>query len=217
MFIKHRIKETKTAAEREVSLRDVEPKKSYYLLDKVLLQIFEPKEQKQEREMVRQAANNQEKELKLNLETCKIQLLHLENQKKELQTKYGNQIEIAPVFTPKEIAALDKRKYQTTDKLEAEQLSKIITEAEKRNSVERIQDLLLNAESRLETILPNISNEMEPNNSPSNQINSTRQPNHESQEITNQNSAEKNIQLTSHQTKTIEPEKPILRDKGRNR
>lgn len=217
MFIKHRINDTKTGAEREVSLRDVEPKKSYYLLDKILLQIFEPKEQKQERVLVRHAANNQEKELKLNLETCKIQLLHLENQKKELQTKYGSQIEIAPVFTPKEIATLDKRKYQTTDKLEAEQLSKIITEAEKRKRVERIQDLLNNASKGLETILPNISIEIEPNNSPGNQLNSIRQPNHESQEITNQNSAEKNIQPKSHQTKTIEPEKSILRDKGRNR
>lgn len=217
MFIKHRLKDAETGAEREVSLQDVEPKKPYHLLDRILLQVFESKEQKHERELVRQAANTKEKILMMDLQNNKARLSRLESQKNEFQTKYGSKSEAAPVFTPKEIAALEARKYQTTDKQEAEQLAKIISEAEKNNRVERIQDLLNKAAKELETLSPQLLNEPESKNSPFNQNNPLRQTIIETQEIASQNSAEKNIQPTSNQVKSIEHEKTMVKEKGRSR
>ncbi len=217
MFIKHRVKDAETGAEQMVSLRDVDAKKPYHLLDRILLQVFEAKEQKHERELVRQAANNKEKELTMDLESSKARLSRFENQKNELQVKYSSKIETAPVFTPKEIAALESRKYQTKDKQEAEHLARIITEAEKNNRVERVQDLLNNTAKELESLSPHLSNEREPENSPYNQKNPLRQATIENREIASQHSVEKNIQPTSIQSKTIENEKTIGKEKGRSR
>lgn len=217
MFIKHRLKDAETGAEREVSLQDVEPKKPYHLLDRILLQVFESKEQKHERELVRQAANNKEKILVMDLQNNKARLSRLESQKNEFQTKTGSKSEAAPVFTPKEIAALEARKYQTTDKQEAEQLARIISEAEKNNRVGRIQDLLNNAAKELETLSPQLLNEPEPKNSPFNQNNPLRQAAIETQEIVRQDSADKNIQPTSNQVKSIQYEKTTVKEKGRSR
>ncbi|HRH41586.1 MAG TPA: hypothetical protein PKY82_08085 [Pyrinomonadaceae bacterium] len=217
MFIKHRLKDAETGAEREVSWRDVEPKKPYHLLDKILLQIFESKEQKHERELVRQAAKNQEKALMMDLQNNKARLSRLESQINEFQKKTGSKSEAAPVFTPKEIAALEARKYQTTDKQEAEQLARIISEAEQNNRVGRIQDLLNKAAKELETLSPQLLNEPEPKNSPFNQNNPLRQTTIETQEIASQNSLEKNIQPTSNQVKSIEHEKTMVKEKERSR
>ncbi len=220
MFIKHSIKDTKTGAERELSLQDVAPKKHYYLLDKIIQKALETKEEKQERDLVRQAADIKEKELKLDLAACQTLLSRLENQKNSIQTKYELGKEISPVFTPKEIAALDARKYQTTDKREADQLAKIIIEAEKKTSVARIQDLLNNTAKELETLLPNLSKKLESENSPLIQKNAVRQLDDKTQEIGSQNiSAENNIQPAQNYVKTeiIEREKTSFKEKGRSR
>ncbi|MEP6904362.1 MAG: hypothetical protein ABJA66_21775, partial [Actinomycetota bacterium] len=220
MFIKHCIKDTDTDAERELSLRDVEPKKQYYLLDRIIQRTLETKELKQEREMVHQAAKIKEKEMMLDLAGFQTLLSSLENQKNLMQEKYGVGNEITPVFTPKEIAALDARKYQTMDKKEAEQLASIITEAEKKTSVERIQDLLQGAAKELEALLPQIPKKREPENSLLNQENPIRQLQDKTQEIASQNSAaEKNIQPAQNHVKieTTERVKTPFKDKGRSR
>lgn len=219
IFIKHPIKDAETGAEREVSLRDVEPKKHYYLIDRILQQILEPKEQKQDRQLVRQAADIKEKELTFNLENNKARLLRLENQKNSMHAKYEIKTEISPVFTPKEIAALDTRRYQTTDKLEAERLAKIINHAEKNTSIERIGVILNNAVKEIEN-LPQISPERKPENSLINLKGPIRQSNDQTKEITRQNiTPENNIQLTQNQVKppNFEREKTVSRDKGRTR
>lgn len=220
MFIKHRIKDDKTGTQRELSLREVEPKKHYYLLDTILQKVLETKEQKHERDLVRQAAKIKEKELAVNLETCHTQFSRLEKQTNEVQTKYGIKEEISPVFTPKEIAALDARKYQTTDKQEAQRVAKIITEAEKNNCVGRVQDLLNNAAKELETQIPHLSNKQEPANSPLNHKNPSLEPTIKTQVTASQIArAEKNIPPARNpvKTETIEPEKTILKEKGRSR
>ena len=203
----------------KLSLRDVEPKKQYYLIDRILQQVLEPKEQKRDRQLVRQAADIKEKELTFDLENNKARLSRLENQKNLMQAKYETETEISPVFTPKEIAALDTRRYQTTDKLEAERLAKIINHAEKNTSIERIGVLLNNAVKELEN-LPQISPERKPENSLINQKGPIRQSNDQTKEITSQNmTAENNIQLTQNQVKTeiFEREKTPFKDKGRTR
>jgi hypothetical protein len=220
MFIKHCIKDTVTGAERELSLRDVEPKKQYYLLDRIIRRALETKELKQEREMVHQAAKIKEKEMMLDLAGSQTLLSSLENQKNLMQEKYGVKIEITPVFTPKEIAALDSRKYQTMDKKEAQRLAGIITEAEKKTSVERIHNLLQGAAKELEALLPQIPEKREPENSLLNQENPIRQLQDKTQEIATQNSAaEKNIQPAQNHVKieTTEREKTPFKDKGRSR
>lgn len=220
IFIKHRIKDDKTGAEREVSLRDIEPKEPYYLLDKFFLRAFESKEQKRERRLVYQAANNKVKELKSDLEDSQQRLSRLETQKNLLQTKYEIPKKITPVFTPKEIAALDARKYQTTEKHEAEHLAKIISEAEKNNGVERIQYLLKNAAKELEINIPHLSNEREPKISPLNEKIFVSQTNDKFQEFASPNSAtEKNTPPVQNQisNETIERNKTISREKGRSR
>lgn len=219
IFIKHRLKDAETGAGREVSLRDVEPKKHYYLIDRILQQVLEPKEQKRDRHLVRQAADIKEKELTFNLENNKARLLRLENQKNSMHAKYEIETEISPVFTPKEIAALDTRRYQTTDKLEAERLAKIINHAEKNTSIERIGVLLNNAVKELEN-LPQISHERKSESSLINPKDPIRQSNDQTKEITSQNmTPENNIQLTQNQVKppNFEREKTVSRDKGRTR
>jgi len=219
MFIKHRLKNAETGVERELSLRDVEPKKQYYLIDRILQQVLEPKEQKQDRQLVRQAADSKEKELMIDLENNKARLSRLENQKNLMQAKYETDNEISPLFTPKEIAALHTRRYQTTDKLEAERLAKIINHAEKNTSIERIGVILNNAVKELEN-LPQISNERKPENSLINQKSPIRQSNDQTKEITSQKmTAENNNLSVQNQVKTeiFEREKTPFKDKGRTR
>lgn len=219
IFIKHPIKDAETDAEREVSLRDVEPKKPYYLLDRFLLQVFEPKEQKRERQLVKIAADIKEKELTFDLENNKTRLTCLEKQKNLIEAKYKTENETSPVFTPKEIAALNTRSYQTTDKLEAERLATIINRAEKNTGVERIGVLLNNAVKELEN-LPHLSNERKPENSLINQKSPIRQSNDHTQENTSQNiSVENTFQPPQNQVKTqnFDREKMVSRDKGRTR
>lgn len=220
LFIKHRIKDAGTGAERELSLRDVEPKKPYYLLDRFLLQVFEAKEQKRDRQLVQIAADIKEKELTIDLEHNKTRLSRLENQKNLMQAKYETETEISPVFTPKEIATLDTRRYQTTDKLEAERLAKIINHAEKNTSIEKIGVILNNTAKELENLFSHLSNERKPEISPLSQENALRQSKDKIQEISNKNiSAENTFQPTPNQVKTqnFDREKMVSRDKGRTR
>ncbi len=56
----------------------------------------------------------------------------LENQKSRLLVKYSAvPDEVQPIFTPKEIAALDIRAARTLEKREANRLEKIVSDAEK--------------------------------------------------------------------------------------
>jgi hypothetical protein len=219
IFIKHRLKDAETGAERELSLRDALPKKQYYLIDRILQQVLEPKEQKRDRQLVQIAADIREKELTIDLENHKTRLTRLENQKNLMQAKYETETEILPVFTPKEIATLDTRRYQTTDKSEAERLAKIINHAEKNTNIERIGVILNNAVKELEN-LPHLSHERKSENFLINQKNPIRQSNDQTKEITSQNKrAENNNPSVQLQAKTeiFEREKTISRDKGRTR
>lgn len=156
LFIKHRVRDEKTGSELELSQKDVDPRSAYYLLDKILLRVFEGKQPKHLRELVHQAAAKRQKELTLNLENSQTHLLRLEIQKKELQKNFGSTLQ-APLFTQKEIAELEKRQALTFNQQEAGQLSEIIKEAGKNDRVHRIQELLKNAEKEILSILPKLS------------------------------------------------------------
>ncbi len=184
LFVKYRITDEKTGAERELSLRDVEPKKHYYLLDMILEKAMESKEQKNLRDAMRQAALNKEKELSENLDIAKNRALRLENQKEMMLEKYSVASgEIQPIFTPKEIAALDIRAARTLDKSEAARLEKIVGDAEKNNCVERLQDLLGATAKQLQLLAPVLTKTQESKISRENDSSRERETIGQSQEI----------------------------------
>jgi hypothetical protein len=91
------------------------------------------------------------------LNVAKNRTERLENQKSRLLEKYsGVPEEIHPIFTPKEIAALDIRAARTVDKSEANRLEKIVDDAEKESRVERIQDLLASTSKKIQILAPDL-------------------------------------------------------------
>ena len=126
LFVKHRIKDAKTGAEREVSLRDVEPRKHYYLLDSILEKALESKEQKNLRDVgASSRAKKRKRNLTQNFNDAQNRASRLENQKTRMLEKYSAAPEeIQPIFTPKEIAALDIRAARTIDKARSESARK---------------------------------------------------------------------------------------------
>lgn len=155
-FIKHQIKDPKTGAARELSLIETEPRKHYYLIDNLLEKALEAKERKTEREAVREASQMKGQELEQNLKSATNFAERLENQKQAMLEKYTEGQKILPIFTPKEIAALDIRATQTANKSEAERLEKIINDAEKNGRVGRIHDWLEAAAKKLEILDPTL-------------------------------------------------------------
>jgi hypothetical protein len=218
LFVKHPVKDPKTGAEREVSLRDVEPRKHYYLLDSILEKALESKQQKTLREAVRQAAGKQEKELTQNLNAAKNRASRLENQKAEMLEKFPvAPPEIQPVFTPKEIAALDIRAARTLDKSEAVRLEKIVNDAEKNNCVERIQDFLGTAAKELQLLGVNLTKDQESKISLENDAPRERQTIGQTQETFVHNKiAEANLHTTGKSAETAQ-EKTTVKEKGRTR
>ena len=215
VFIKHLVKDTNTGAEREVSLRDVEPRKHYYLLDRVLENALETKQQKELRKIVHQAAQKREKELTLNLNNANNRQLRLENQKAMLREKYAGVPETEPIFTPKEIAALDMRAVRTLDISETERLENIINQAEKNNSVGRIHNLLEETAKKLEILAPHLTKDLESDFSRKNELNESRQTISESRKIYNQSlDSDKHIPAIHQQDKS---EKEVVKEKGRTR
>lgn len=221
LFVKHRISDPKTGAERELNLRDVEPKKHYYLLDSILDKALESKQQKNLRDAVRQAALNKEQELTKNLKDAQNRVLRLENQKLMMLEKYsassGN---IQPIFTPKEIAALDIRVARTLDKSEANRLEKIVGDAEKNNTVARIQDLLDRAAKEFQLLTPNLTKKTESKISLENDLTEQRQAPTQSQEISVRSAnSETSLRASGNNAKaeTTEHEKAVMKEKGRTR
>lgn len=214
-FFKHRIIDKKTGARREVSLRDVESRKHYYLIDSILERAFESKQRKELRKIVHQAAQKQEKELTKKLTDNQNRSLRLENQKARLREKYTGVPETLPIFTPKEIAALDMRAARTLDKSEAERIEKIISDVEKKGSVERLPNLLEAAAKELEILAPGLTKNLESKISRRNET-TERQPTiDESQEINTQNiTSDTNNRRDDKHAKT---EKETFREKGRTR
>jgi hypothetical protein len=219
-FAKHRILDTKTGAEREMSLRDVESRKHYYLLDSILEKSFVTKEQKHLRDAVRRAAQNKENELEQNLMATQNFAERLENQKTAMLEKFSTANEIHPIFTPKEIAALDARADRTTDKSEAVRLEKLVGEAEKNGRVERLQHFLDSAAKELEVLAPALSKKQEPVISRQNHSTDERSAVGQSQEISNQIAvSETSVRTSDESTKTaaVTNEKATVKEKGRTR
>lgn len=218
-FVKHRIKDQKTGAESEVSLRDVEPRKHYYLLDTILERALESKEQKNLRESVRQAAEKKEKELLQNLNASQNRIERLENQKSQLLEKYsGVQEEIQPIFTPKEIAALDTRAARTIDKPEANRLEKIVSDAEKDSRVERIQDLLSEAAKKIQILAPDFAQSYESKIVQKNDSLNGRHINNQSRKISDRSVASDAISLhTNDKSAETNHERIAVKEKGRTR
>ena len=217
-FVKHRIKDPKTGAESEVSLRDVEPRKHYYLLDSILEKALESKEQKNLRDAVRQAAEKKEKELAQNFGNARERTERLENQKSRLLEKYSAvPEEIQPIFTPKEIAALDIRAARTLEKSEANRLEKILNDAEKDSRVERIQDLLAGAAKKIQILAPGLTQSYESKIVQKNDSMGEPQTNNQSREISNYTVAyDANFRIEGKSVETTH-EKITVKEKGRIR
>lgn len=217
-FVKHRIEDAKTGATREFSLRDVEPRKHYYLLDTILEKALESKEQKNLRESVRQAAEKKEKELAENCSNTQSRVERLENQKSRLLEKYSAvPEEIQPIFTPKEIAALDIRAARTIEKSEANRLEKIVNDAEKDSRVERIQDLLAEAAKKIQILAPDLAQSYESKILQNNDSVNGRQTNNQSREISEKRVAsDANFSINDKSTEPTH-EKVTVKEKGRSR
>ena len=217
--VKHRIKDPKTGAESEVSLRDVEPRKHYYLLDSILEKALESKEQKNLRDSVRQAAEKKEKELAQNLNAAQNRFERLENQKSGLLKKYSAvSTEVHPIFTPKEIAALDIRAARTIDKSEGNRLEKIVNDAEKDCRVERIQDLLAAAAKKIQILAPDLTQSYESKIVQKNDSKGERQTNNQSREISNLSVASDAVSLRiNDKSAETTHEKITVKEKGRTR
>lgn len=222
LFVKHRISDPKTGAEREVSLREVEPRKHYYLLDSILERAFETKEQKNLREVVHRAARDMEKELTQNLKDAQNRVERVEKQKTAMLEKFSATAqEIQPIFTPKEIAALDLRAARTMNKSEAERLEKIVNDAEKKNSVGRIHDFLENAAKKLQTLTPNLTENLESKVLRESDSSDRRQVIGKSQEISTQTATSETSIHASRKNPETETgklqEKSTIKEKGRAR
>ncbi len=203
-----------------MSLRDVESRKHYYLLDSILEKSFVTKEQKHLRDAVRRAAQNKENELEQNLMATQNFAERLENQKTAMLEKFSTANEIHPIFTPKEIAALDARADRTTDKSEAVRLEKLVGEAEKNGRVERLQHFLDSAAKELEVLAPALSKKQEPVISRQNHSTDERSAVGQSQEISNQIAvSETSVRTSDESTKTaaVTNEKATVKEKGRTR
>ena len=217
-FINHRIVDAKTGAESEVSLRDVEPRKHYYLLDSILEKAFESKEQKNLRDVVQQAAQKKEKELAQNFSVAQNRASRLENQKSRLLEKYSaSPEEVKPIFTPKEIAALDIRAARTIDKPEANRLEKIVSDAEKDSRVERIQDLLSEAAKKIQILSPDLTQSYESKIVQKNDSENERQTNNHRRETSNHSVAsDASLRINERSGETTH-EKITVKEKGRTR
>jgi hypothetical protein len=217
-FVKHRIKNAKTGEEREFSLRDVDPRKHYYLLDSILEKALESKEQKNLRNLVRQAAEKKEKELAQDFSNTQNRVERLKNQKSRLLEKYSAMPEeIQPIFTPKEIAALDIRAVRTIEKREANRLEKIVNDAEKDSRVERIQDLLAGAAKKIQILAPDLARSYESKIFQKNDAINERQTNNQSQESFNRSVTSDSSLRINDKSAEATHEKITVKEKGRTR
>ena len=217
-FVKHRILDAKTGATREISLHDVEPRKHYYLLDSILEKSLESKEQKNLRDAVRQAAEKKEKELAQNFSNAQSRTERLENQKSRLLEKYSAvPDEDQPIFTPKEITALDIRAARTMEKSEANRLEKIVNDAEKDSRVERIQDLLAEVAKKIQILAPGLAQSYESKIVQKNDSVNERQTNNQSREISEKRVAsDANFGINNKSTEPTH-ERVTVKEKGRSR
>lgn len=217
-FINHRFEDAKTGAAREFSLTDVEPRKHYYLLDTILEKALESKEQKNFRESVQQAARKIEKELAHNFSDAQNRASRLENQKSRLLEKYSAVTEkIQPIFTPKEIAALDIRAARTIEKREANRLEKIVSDAEKDSRVERVQDWLAEAAKKIQVLAPDLTRIGESKIAQKNDSLNERQTNNQSQEISTRSVVSNaSLRINERRAETTQ-EKITVKEKDRTR
>lgn len=141
-WIKHKIVDPKTGFERELSLKDVAVKKHYYLLDNLLEQVFESSDNKNLRAAVERTADEKEQTLIGEVDAAVFLERELSSQKRDVFSRYKSETNFAPLFTPKEIAALEYRSHQTADKNESAKLTKIIETAEKDGNIVRLHNAL---------------------------------------------------------------------------
>ena len=196
----------------------MEPRKHYYLLDTLLEKALESGDQKNLRDAVRRAAEKQEKELTRNLNAARNRVSRLDNQKSAMIEKYSAALgEIQPIFTPKEIAALDIRAVRTINKLEADRLEKIVSQAEKNNRVARIQDLLGAAAKELQLFSVNLAQNQEAKISQENESPRERQTNGQAQDISSRDAASGASLRASDKSAESVHEKATVKEKGRTR
>jgi hypothetical protein len=189
------------------------------LLDSILDKALESKEQKNLRVSVRQAAEKRENELSQNLNVAKNRTERLENQKSRLLEKYsGVPEEIHPIFTPKEIAALDIRTARTIEKSEANRLEKIVNDAEKDSRVERIQDLLASTAKKIQILAPDFAQSYGSKIVQKNDSTGERQTNNQSREISNRSVASDAVSLRiNDKSAETNHERITVKEKGRTR
>ncbi|MGC2234966.1 MAG: hypothetical protein WA584_02225 [Pyrinomonadaceae bacterium] len=219
-FIRHPILSPKTGEIRELSLHETEPKEYHYLLDRLLDRMLESKGQKQEHDAVRKAAQEKEIELKQNLNDSQNRVSRLENQQTAMFEKFAGGRDVQPIFTPKEIAALDAWKNRTNDKSEAAGLEKIITAAEKNNRVGKLQDFLESTAKDLEVFGQDLIENLEAKISHESDTTRRQSINESSREISKQNfdfQRTETSNLQENKSEKIETEKAIVREKGRTR
>jgi hypothetical protein len=134
--------------------------------------------------------------------------------------KFSAAKEIRPIFTPKEIAALNARSDRTNDKSEAVRLEKIVSEAEKNGRVERLPHFLDGAAKELEVLALALSKKQEPIISRLNDSIDERRAVGQSQEISNQIAVSETSVRTRDESTEIAPftnDKTAVKEKGRIR
>jgi len=220
LFIKHRILDEQTGAEREISLHETEPKKRYYLLDSMLERALETKEQKHLRKIVREIADRRETELLEVFKNAGNHAARLEIQKQAMHERFSTGLDAPPIFTPKEIAALDVRAAKTNDETERTRLEKLIGEAEKNNCVIGLHDLLRKTANDLEKLIPNFAKEKAVEALLPNNPNERHQSAGAKREIKHQNTTIETNILSNEphlNAETIQMEKTATKERGRGR
>ena len=161
-WIKHKIVDPQSGGERELSPKETAVKKHYHLLDNLIEQAFESKERKRLRAAVDRAAQMAEQNLTLAVDDAAFVQREIAIQKRDVVTHYKPENKSAPLFTPKEIAALEYRSLKTGDKNESAKLIQIIEQAEKNGKVLRIHDALNVAAKKLKAPAPDLVNNAQP-------------------------------------------------------
>lgn len=128
-FQKFEITDEKTGAAKFVSLKDVELNSRGSILDQTLEYFMESRDRRRTRHQLEKIVKEKELELKENLKSAQRLLKVVGEETRDYKTKsfFGavNYLH-APVFTPKELIAIELRIQRTGEKSEAAKLQKLL-------------------------------------------------------------------------------------------
>jgi len=133
IFQKFEVADTKTGETRFVSLKEVEFNQRGSILDQTLEYFTENREKRRTRRELEKTVKAKESELKENLKSSRELLKAAAGETADYKQKsfFGAvSYTVAPVFTPKELVALEIRIKQTENKSEAKNLQKIFDSAD---------------------------------------------------------------------------------------